>query len=146
MKAGVWWCARDRLAPQTSHPLPRITSLGLRRNKEERFEASNVSGPVSPLLTHWCDYTLPFGSMAMVLLAAIWRHSWYCWLAAVSSSSVAGLLTANMKGGIARSDIGCCWVAVALAASAISSLILFCGVLPKWLRRPPDSILWYSVA
>ncbi len=77
-------CTHAKLALQTAHPLPGVASLGLHWNKEERSEAGNLFAPISPLLTRWygwCDYTLPFGSVAAILLAAIWRHCRYCWMA-----------------------------------------------------------------
>ncbi len=59
---GIWRCTHARLAPLTPHPLPRIATTSLRRDKggtlwgRQPFcphfsSASQVCG--------WCDYTLP---------------------------------------------------------------------------------------
>ncbi len=76
------WMHAHKFDLQTSYPLPRIASLGLHWNKGEFFETGNLSAPISPLLTHWCgqcDYTLPFGSMVVVLLTTRWWH-WPAWI------------------------------------------------------------------
>ncbi len=73
-------------------PLARIVSLGLCWNKRERFEAGNLSASIYPLFTSWCDYTLPFGSMAVVLLSA--RCWWPAWIIFFH----AGLLMSNIVG------------------------------------------------
>ncbi len=65
---GVWRCMHAKLAPQTPHPLPAIATLGLRRDKGERFEAGNLSAPISPLLLKCADgettLSLHLGSQA----------------------------------------------------------------------------------
>ncbi len=60
-----------KCTPQTLHPLPRIASPGLRRDKKEYFGAGNLFAPISPLLICWSDYTLPLESMVAVLSVAI---------------------------------------------------------------------------
>ncbi len=93
--------------PTDTDPLPEIASQDLHQDKGERFKAGKLSGPISPLLSlwcSWCDYTLPFGSMTIVLLAAFEVDVDQSEL---SSSFITGLLVANTAGGVEKFVIGC---------------------------------------
>ncbi len=63
MKVGHMAMHACRVGPTDTahHPRFRLTELAM--GKGEHFEAGNLLAPISPLLTQWCDYTLPFESM-----------------------------------------------------------------------------------
>ncbi len=105
MPINVWWdiwrCTHAKLALQTPHPLPWLPQQACIVTRGERFEAGNLSAPISPLLLKCADgattLSLRLGSQTLVV-------NWLPDVSEVdrtgsSSASVAGLLKANTDGG-----------------------------------------------
>ncbi len=140
-EVGAYGDARMSNWPHKHHtPLPRIFSLGLRWNLGECFEAGNVSAPISPLLIdicEWCDYTLPFRSLSLILVAARQLWSWPAWI--VFCFFHCWVANGKHRGRGRGPALGAGWRRL-LSTPAIPTLTLSCGALSKWQRRPPGPI------
>ncbi len=116
MFGGAYGDASLQNWPHRHHnPLPRIASLGMRRNKGKHWGRQPFCPHFSPAtgVCGWCDYTLPLFrilGLAGILAASGClrvRTAWIvfflfrCWVA-----------NGKHGGGVARSSIGC-WVAAA---------------------------------
>ncbi len=85
LRLAVWRCTHAKLAPPTLYCLAWDRHVGSvsEQGGGKCFEAGNLSATISSRLTvvcRLCDYTLPFGSLAVMLVAARQLWSWPAWI------------------------------------------------------------------
>ncbi len=143
---GVWRCTHAKNWPHRHRTPARDRLPRPALGQEWTLWAGNLSASVSPLLTRWCvwcDYTLPFGSVAVALLAA--KLAW-CWCLSAWIIFFHSWVAYGKYGGGVVPGIRC-WV-----AAAIGRLCLFCKnpilwrIVVKATNATPGLILWCSVA
>ncbi len=141
---GVWRCTHAKLAPLTPHPLARDRHYRPASGQRgERFEAGNLSAPISPLLLKCVDSTttlsLCFGidqdlriSGLDGKLAAGCLRSGLAWIVFCFHCWVADCKNRALGAGWRR--LWAIPVAPALSPS--------CGALSERQKRPPNE-WWY---